>query len=211
VRERLAVRPQWRAATEALAPFSGVFTEPDTLVARTGYTGEDGFEIVMPAAGAASLWRDLAGQGVRPCGLGARDTLRLEAGLNLYGNEMDEGVLPAESGLSWTVSLKDPDRAFIGRSAVQLAKPQRWLVGLKLVGRGVMRAHMKVRTSQGDGEVTSGSISPTMGVSIALARVPKGAVQGEQAQVEIRGQWMAAEVVRPPFVRHGEAALAPNE
>ncbi|MBB5215264.1 glycine cleavage system aminomethyltransferase GcvT [Parapusillimonas granuli] len=204
-RERVwAARPAWKAATAGLQPFTGAAMPDGALVARTGYTGEDGFEIVLPAGQVEALWRDLAALGVRPCGLGARDTLRLEAGMNLYGQEMDEQVDPLVSGLAWTVSFKDPNRAFIGRDALEAAKVDRCLVGLKLLERGVMRSHMKVRSDKGDGELTSGSMSPTMGVSIGMARVPAGVQPGDAVQVEIRGKWLPAEVVKMPFVRNGK-------
>lgn len=199
-----AARPAWKAPTQDLAPFNGVYVDNDTLVARTGYTGEDGFEIVLPADQVQAFWHDLADQGVRACGLGSRDTLRLEAGMNLYGQEMDEQVGPMVSGLGWTVWLKDANRRFIGRDALEGAEADRDLVGVKLLDRGVMRGHMKLRTPLGEGELTSGSMSPTMGVSIGMARVPKGVQPGDQAQVEIRGKWLAAEVVKMPFVRHGK-------
>ena len=197
-------RPAWEAATQGLSPFTGALLGDDVLVARTGYTGEDGFEIVLPATQVEALWRDLAAAGVRACGLGARDTLRLEAGMNLYGQEMDEQVDPLVSGLSWTVSLKNEARNFIGRAALQNITVDRELVGVKLLERGVMRGHMKIRTQQGEGELTSGSMSPTMGVSIGMARVPKGAQPGDRAEVEIRGKWLPAEVVKMPFVRNGK-------
>lgn len=204
-RERVwSARPNWEVATHALAPFTGALVDDDTFVARTGYTGEDGFEVVLPAAQVEAFWRDLVAQGVRPCGLGARDTLRLEAGMNLYGQEMDEQVNPLISGLAWTVSLKDAERRFIGRNALEGATADRSLVGVKLLERGVMRGHMKLRTARGDGELTSGSMSPTMGVSIGMARVPAGVAPGEQVQVEIRGKWLPAEVVKMPFVRNGK-------
>ncbi len=200
-----AARPAWEPATHALAPFTGAFVADDILVARTGYTGEDGFEVVLPAGLAADFWRDLEQHGVRPCGLGARDTLRLEAGMNLYGQEMDEQVNPLIAALAWTVSFKDPARRFVGRDALESSTVDRMLVGVKLLERGVMRGHMKVRTAQGEGELTSGSMSPTMGTSIGMARVPLGAQPGDQVQVEIRGKWLPAEVVKMPFVRNGKA------
>ncbi|NYT35747.1 glycine cleavage system aminomethyltransferase GcvT [Allopusillimonas soli] len=202
-----AVRPSWEAASAGLKPFNGVFVGDDTLLARTGYTGEDGFEVVLPANQVAAFWKDLAGQGVRPCGLGARDTLRLEAGMNLYGQDMDEQVNPLVSGLGWTVSFKNPERDFIGRKALEAAPADRTLVGVRLLERGVMRGHMKVRTSLGDGELTSGSMSPTMGVSIGMARVPAGVKAGDAIQVEIRGKWLPAEVVKMPFVRNGAVVV----
>jgi aminomethyltransferase len=204
-----AARPAWKADTEALTAFTAARFEPDTLVARTGYTGEDGFEVVLPATDAVALWNDLAAQGVRPCGLGARDTLRLEAGMNLYGQDMDEVTQPAQAGLSWTVSLKDTARAFIGRAAIeQFATPAAFL-GLKLNERGVMRAHMPVRTALGDGEITSGTMSPTLGVSIAFARLPQGVNPGDGVQVDIRGKWVPATVCKLPFVRNGKAVEQP--
>src|SRR5690606_18863675 len=148
-----SVHPDWKPATQDLKPFTGTLIDENTLVARTGYTGEDGFEIVLSATAVKAFWDALAQAGVRPCGLGARDTLRLEAGMNLYGQDMDETVHPLESGLGWTVSLKDAQRDFIGRSALESASKARELVGLKLLDRGIMRSHMKVRTAQGEGEL----------------------------------------------------------
>ena len=142
---------------------------------------------------------------MRPAGLGARDTLRLEAGMNLYGQDMDEQTKPAESGLSWTVWLKDADRRFIGRDAIEAFQADKVLVGLKLNDRGIVRAHMKTRTAQGEGEVTSGTMAPTLGYSIGLARVPVGAQPGDNIEVEIRGKWLSGTVVKPPFVRNGKA------
>jgi len=194
-----SVRPQWKA--QALPVFAAAEFGPVT-VARTGYTGEDGFEIILPAADAPSLWNDLRSAGVAPCGLGARDTLRLEAGMNLYGKDMEETVSPLDAGLAWTVAMKDA-RAFIGRAALE-SKGQSWaFLGLKLAERGVMRSHMKVLTARGEGEVTSGTFSPTMNLSIALARLPLGSAPGEAVQVEMRGKPVPATVVKPPFVRNG--------
>jgi aminomethyltransferase len=173
-------------------------------VARTGYTGEDGFEITLPGEQAAGLWQRLLGAGVQPCGLGARDTLRLEAGMNLYGQDMDETVTPLESGLAWTVAMKD-DRDFIGRPALEAQKqsgPERKLVGLVLQDRGVLRHGQKVLTEAGEGVLTSGSYSPTLERSIGLARIPVAARDG--ARVEIRGRALEVKIVRPPFVRAGQ-------
>ncbi|HEY0294487.1 MAG TPA: glycine cleavage system aminomethyltransferase GcvT [Bordetella sp.] len=200
-----AVRPAWKAASETLVPFSAAALDGDVLVARTGYTGEDGFEIVLPATEVASLWRDLLVAGVRPCGLGARDTLRLEAGMNLYGQDMDELIHPDQAGLTWTVSAKDAARRFIGRDAIeQFATPAVFL-GLKLLERGVMRSHMKVQTALGEGEVTSGTMSPTLGVSVGFARMPVGIKPGDTVLVDIRGKWLPALVSKLPFVRNGKA------
>jgi len=200
--------PGLRAASEPLGAFFGA-QAGDAFVARTGYTGEDGFELLVPAAQAEATWRRLAEAGVRPCGLGARDTLRLEAGMNLYGQDMDESVTPLESGLAWTVALEG-DRDFVGKRALEARPRTRDLLGLALAGRGgILRSHQKVRTAHGEGEVTSGGFSPTLERSIALARVPRGVVPGERVQVTIRDKLHEALVVRPPFVRHGKP-LHPN-
>ena len=177
----------------------------DWFVGRTGYTGEDGFEIIAPPSAITTLWDNLIEAGVRPAGLGARDTLRLEAGMNLYGQDMDETVTPLESGLAWTVSLDDAQRDFIGRPALesqQAAGDVPAFVGVLLEGRGVLRAHMTVQTPQGPGELTSGGFSPTMGRSIGLARVPAGT--SGAIEVEMRGKPVPARVVNPPFVRNGQ-------
>ena len=187
----------------ALGTFFGQEIE-GWFVSRTGYTGEDGFEIMLPAGQAEGLWRALNAAGVASCGLGARDTLRLEAGMNLYGNDMDECTNPLESGLAWTVALT-PGRTFIGRPALEKASAaglKRKLVGLVLEDRGMLRAHQRVITPAGAGEVTSGTFSPTLERSIALARVPVAA--SGTLQVEIRGQLHEARIVKPPFVRRGK-------
>jgi aminomethyltransferase len=195
-------------AALALKPFTaGAFG--DLFVARTGYTGEDGWEIVVPATGVVALWDRLAALGIVPCGLGARDTLRLEAGMNLYGSDMDETTTPLESGLAWTVAFAPEERDFIGRASLEAQRAAgvpRKLVGLVLADRGVLRSHQVVHTDAGAGEVTSGTYSPTMERSIALARVPAAA--GDDVEVEIRGRRLAAKVVKPPFVRNGEVRVA---
>lgn len=177
------------------------------LIARTGYTGEDGFEVTMPADHAASVWQALIDAGVRPCGLGARDTLRLEAGMNLYGQDMDETISPYEAGLKWTVDLKDASRDFVGKSALAGRQCMVRFAGLLLQERGVMRSHMKVHTPLGIGETTSGSFSPTLNQSIALARIPAGIENGSEVEVEIRDKKLKAKVVKPSFVRHGLSLL----
>jgi aminomethyltransferase len=195
-------------AALVLQPFFGVDTAP-WFIARTGYTGEDGWEIMLPAGQAADFWQRLREVGVVPCGLGARDTLRLEAGMNLYGNDMDETTTPLESGLGWTVSW-EPERDFIGRGALvaqKAAGAPRKLVGLLLEDRAVMRSHQKVIVpAVGEGEITSGTFSPTIERSIGLARVP--AATTDRCEVEIRGRWLPARVVRPPFVRNGTIAIS---
>src|SRR5687768_16676801 len=183
----------------------------DWFVARTGYTGEDGFEIMLPAGEAVRVWRDLNARGVKSAGLGARDTLRLEAAMNLYGNDMDESQNPLESGLSWTVSFENPARDFIGRKALEALKasgPTRKFVALLLEDRGVLRGHQKVVASAGDGEITSGTFSPTMEKSIALARVPTATKVGDTVQVDVRGKLLNARVVKAPFVRNGKILVS---
>jgi len=176
------------------------------FIGRTGYTGEDGFEIMLPESEAAALWDKLAHAGVKPCGLGARDTLRLEAGMNLYGSDMTEETSPLISGLGWTIAWQPEDRDFIGRAAISQEKEQgvkQKIVGLILEERGVLRGHQKVLVeNMGEGEITSGTFSPTLKQSIALARVP--AETGESCQVDIRGKLLNARVVKPVFVRDGK-------
>ena len=196
-----------RAPAPALGAFFGT-TCDEWFVSRTGYTGEDGFEIALPAEFASDLWQSLQAAGVVPCGLGARDTLRLEAGMNLYGNDMDESVSPLESGLAWTVVLEGT-RDFIGKQALEklrAAGPPRKLTGLLLLERGVLRSHQKVFAgAAGDGEVTSGTFSPTLERSIGLARLPASA--SGNVEVDVRGKRMPARLVKPPFVRNGKAMI----
>jgi aminomethyltransferase len=213
-RERFwAAFPESRAATEPLGIFQGAelrLMDGDWMVARTGYTGEDGFEITVPAADAGAVWRKLLDAGVKPCGLGARDTLRLEAGMNLYGQDMDENYSPYEAGLKWTVDLKDAARDFIGKSALEgnkARRPRNQFAGLLLLDRGVLRAHQKVITPQGEGETTSGSFSPSLNQSIALARLPADVAIGSEVDVEIRDKRLKARVVKTSFVRNGIPVL----
>jgi len=180
------------------------------FVARTGYTGEDGFEIMLPVGEVVAAWRKLNSLGVKSAGLGARDTLRLEAAMNLYGNDMDESQTPLESGLSWTVSFEDAARDFIGRKALEAIKasgPPKKFVALLLEDRGVLRGHQKVIVDGvGEGEITSGTFSPTMEKSIALARVPR-ATTGT-VKVDVRGKLLSARVVKAPFVRNGKILVS---
>ncbi|MFI4869838.1 MAG: glycine cleavage system aminomethyltransferase GcvT [Steroidobacterales bacterium] len=209
-RERTAtlLSAQAAAAAMALPPFHGAQIA-DWFAARTGYTGEDGFEIMLPAGDAGKVWQGLNAAGVRSCGLGARDTLRLEAGMNLYGNDMDERTNPLESGLAWTVAFEPREREFIGRSALEAVRArgsEHKRVGLVLDDRAVLRSHQRVIVSGvGEGEVTSGTYSPTLARSIGLARVPTPT--GTSVQVEVRGRLLPALTVRPPFVRHGRALI----
>jgi aminomethyltransferase len=197
-----------RESAKDLKVFVGAFSG-EWFSARTGYTGEDGFEIMLPAEKAASFWRALLDAGVSPCGLGARDTLRLEAGMNLYGSDMDETTTPLESALSWTIAWEPAERQFIGRSALEAQKSQgvaRRLVGLLLEDRGVMRSHQKIIMADGaEGEITSGGFSPTLNRSIGLARIPAG--KDETCEVEIRNKRLKARIVKPPFARNGEACI----
>ena len=190
----------------AMKPFSAVLC-CGFFIARTGYTGEDGYEVLLPAEEAINFWNRLLEAGVKPCGLAARDTLRLEAGMHLYGQDMDEDVTPLESALAWTVAMKD-ERRFVGREALEQQLENgvaRKLSGVVLEGRGVLRPGYKVVTDAGEGLTTSGTFSPTLEKAIALARVPADA-EGE-CQVEIRGKLFPARLVRPPFARHGKACL----
>ncbi|MDO8312978.1 MAG: glycine cleavage system aminomethyltransferase GcvT [Sideroxyarcus sp.] len=199
------VLPQTRAATEGLRNFQAAECG-EYFVARTGYTGEDGFEVMLPKEKVEAFWYALSRAGVKPIGLGARDTLRLEAGMNLYGHDMDESVGPLESGLAWTVDLKSA-RDFIGKTALLANPPSSRLVGLLLLDRGVLRDHQHVHSAHGVGAITSGSFSPTLEKSIALARVPKGVAIGDNVQVAIRDKMLAAKVVKYPFARNGKGLV----
>jgi len=196
------------ALIQELKPFQGL-AAGDWFIGRTGYTGEDGLEIILPAEQAPDFFSELVGAGISPIGLGARDTLRLEAGLNLYGQDMNEEVSPLAANMGWTIAWEPAERAFVGRGALEEQRErseQHKLVGLVLEERGVLRAHQVVRVNGiGEGEITSGSFSPTLGKSIALARVP--ANTGERAEVEIRNKWYPVRVVQPTFVRHGKVLV----
>lgn len=187
-------------------PFSAVRLS-DLFVARTGYTGEDGLEITLPASRAGEVWEALIAAGIKPCGLGARDTLRLEAGMNLYGQDMDESVSPLNAGLAWTVDMRDETRRFIGRDALETSPASQRLLGLVLLDKGVLRAHMKVFCAAGKGETTSGSFSPTLEKSIGFARLPMSTQPGEQVEVDIRGRRLQARTVKLPFVRNGQSLI----
>lgn len=198
-----------RAEALALKPFSALSVD-GLFVGRTGYTGEDGWEIVVPAEAGRGYWDVLLANEIRPCGLGARDTLRLEAAMNLYGNDMDEDTSPLVAGLGWTVAWEPQSRAFIGRDALEAERtqePAQRFCGLLLEGRGVLRSHQRVIVNGlGEGEVTSGGFSPTIGRSIGLARLPAG--DYDRAQVEIRNKLVDARIVATPFVRHGKIATS---
>ncbi|GHU03579.1 aminomethyltransferase [Betaproteobacteria bacterium] len=202
------VLPGTQAATEALKPFNSVKLG-DYFIATTGYTGETGFEITLPAGETEDFWQKLLDAGVRPVGLGARDTLRLEAGMNLYGQDMDETVSPLDAGLAWTVDLSSPRDGidFVGKTALLAHPRQKQFLGLLLNKGGVLRAHQKVTTAHGDGEITSGTFSPTLSQSIALARLPLAVAVGDSVEVEIRGKRLTVKVVKPCFVRNGKALI----
>lgn len=191
-----------------LKPFQGL-ASGDWFIGRTGYTGEDGLEIMLPAEQSAAFWQALLGAGCKPCGLGARDTLRLEAGMNLYGADMDESISPLAANMAWTIAWEPAERDFIGRQALEAQKAagdQPKLVGLVLEERAVLRGHQKVIVDGvGEGEITSGTFSPTLGYSIALARVPRAT--GSRAKVEIRGKLLDVRVVKPCFVRNGQSVI----
>lgn len=178
----------------------------EITIARTGYTGEDGFELMTPESTTAAVWQALLLAGGTPVGLGARDTLRLEAGMNLYGQDMSQDISPMNSGLAWTVDFKT-DRQFIGRRALENSPQESVLLGLVLLDKGILRSHQVVQTSLGDGEVTSGTFSPSLQQSIALARLPKGVELGCKVTVLIRDKALSAEVVKPCFVRHGKSLI----
>lgn len=191
-----------------LKPFQGL-PSGDWFIGRTGYTGEDGLEIMLPAEQSADFWQAMLGAGCKPCGLGARDTLRLEAGMNLYGSDMDESISPLAANMAWTIAWEPAERDFIGRQALEAQKAagdQPKLVGLVLEERAVLRGHQKVIVDGvGEGEITSGTFSPTLGYSIALARVPRAT--GGSAKVEIRGKLLDVRVVKPSFVRNGQSVI----
>ena len=199
---------QWREAALALKPFCAL-EAGDLFIARTGYTGEDGWEIVMSADQAATFWQQCLEAGIKPCGLGARDTLRLEAGMNLYGADMNETISPLEAGLGWTIAWDPEDRDFIGRGPLteMRSNPQRLkFAGLLLESKGVLRNHQRVVVDgQDDGEITSGGFSPTLERSIAMARIPAG--DYERAKVEVRNRLLDVRVVGMPFVRNGKIRI----
>ncbi|XPF95763.1 glycine cleavage system aminomethyltransferase GcvT [Colwellia sp. RE-S-Sl-9] len=198
--------PEQKKAVEGMKPFFGVQTG-ELFIATTGYTGENGYEIVVPEAQAADLWQKLLDAGVTPCGLGARDTLRLEAGMNLYGLDMDETVSPLAANMAWTISWEPTDRDFIGRSVLEAQKEagdQPKLVGLVFEEKGVLRTGLKVITPDGEGIITSGTFSPTLGHSIAMARVPRSVKFGDTIQVEMRKKLVDVQVIKPSFVRNGK-------
>ncbi len=194
-----------QALIKDLKPFHCV-EQDNWCIARTGYTGEDGLEVILPIQEAEMFWQRLIELGSHPCGLGARDTLRLEAGLNLYGSDMDVSTTPLESNLAWTIAWDPIDRNFIGRRALikQQENLSRKLVGLILEEKGrILRNHQKIITSKGEGEITSGSYSPTLGSSIAFARIPHTHIEN-YCDVIMGSKHYQARIIKPPFIRKGK-------
>jgi len=212
------LREEDRDATGKLGKFAAGEAKTtggiDVFVARTGYTGEDGFEVVVPESQTVAFWNALLEAGVKPAGLGARDTLRLEAGMNLYGQDMDDTVSPYEAALAWTIALDDQadgkPRDFIGRDVLEKQKAAgapRQMIALVMDEKGVLRHGQKVVTEHGDGEILSGTFSPTLGKAIAFARVPAGKIAlgaASNVRVDIRGKEVPVRVVKFPFVRDGQ-------
>ena len=201
--------PALAAAAQELKVFHGrcVATSfGEIMIARTGYTGEDGAELLVPLDQTSKIWDVLVRAGAQPAGLGARDTLRLEAGMNLYGQDMNDTTNPLDAGLGWTID-RSTDRAFNGRSALDKKSQQFVFLGLILQDKGVLRAHQIVKSADGEGEITSGTFSPSLQKSIALAKLPMGTKIGDLVKVVIRDKELNAVVVKPPFVRHGKALV----
>ena len=201
--------PELANAASELKVFHAACVETslgEIMIARTGYTGEDGAELLIPLANTAKAWDLLVDAGAQPAGLGARDTLRLEAGMNLYGQDMNDQTSPLDVGLSWTID-RSTDRNFIGRSALEKTPQQFVFMGLILQDKGVLRAHQIVKSTKGQGEITSGTFSPSLQKSIALAKLPLNSEVGDIVQVVIRDKELNAIVVKAPFVRHGKALV----
>nr|WP_317198525.1 glycine cleavage system aminomethyltransferase GcvT [uncultured Psychrobacter sp.] len=214
-------KPSWSETLAGLKPFVGAdltdIEGTDWFVARTGYTGEDGVEVIMHGDDAPAFFELLKQHGIKPAGLGARDTLRMEAGMNLYGHDMDETISPYESNMGWTLALKD-ERDFVGRSAMVSKRKQSKddntamkQVGLLLTTRGVLREGMSVTINQGTsgeqtGVITSGTFSPSLKHSIAIARVPASITDEDTVQVDLRGKgkFVDVRVLKLPFVRNGK-------
>ena len=206
IEKLLSVKPEWADTVNNLKPFQGADLGDNWFVARTGYTGEEGVEVILPATEAYAFFKALQAAGVQPCGLGARDTLRMEAGMNLYGNDMDDHTSPLQAGMGWTVDLKDEARDFVGKAALVALKEKGVdvkQVGLLLEKGGILRDGMEVITEAGNGITTSGVFSPSLKQSIAIARVPK-TFEGDAAKVLLRGKEVDVRVLKLPFVRNGQ-------
>ena len=201
--------PESKEIVMTLKPFHSKTIETSfgkIMVARTGYTGEDGFELMIPLSQTENVWHALTKAGGKPAGLGARDTLRLEAGMNLYGQDMNDQTSPLDAGLGWTIDLSS-QRNFIGREALEKYQQQFSFLGLVLLDKGVLRSHQIVQTKLGAGEITSGTFSPSLQQSIALAKLPKGTEIGSTVTVIIRDKELQAKVVKPCFVRKGQSLI----
>ena len=225
VEKLVQAKPSWAETLESITPFVGAdltdIEGANWFVARTGYTGEDGVEVILPADDAAPFFALLKENGIKPAGLGARDTLRMEAGMNLYGHDMDETISPYDCNMAWTLALKD-DRDFIGREALvnnrKQAKENNTAmkqVGLLLTSRGVLREGMEVTINQGSdneqkGVITSGTFSPSLKNSIAIARVPDNVSDEDNVQIDLRGKgkFVDVRVLKLPFVRNGKQQFA---
>lgn len=192
-------------SSSSLSAFSCEFDENSNyFIARTGYTGEDGFELIVPNDDALLIWDKCTENGASLCGLGARDTLRLEAGLNLYGHEMDDTITPSECGIGWAVNTKDPERRFVGRDALKNHEPRFKRIGVVLTEHGVLRQNQKLTGEYGDGVLTSGGFSPTMGKGVGMARIPRGFTAGQSVEISVRGKQVTAKLCALPFVRKGK-------
>ena len=225
VEKLLHTKPNWAETLEKITPFVGAdlseIEGPNWFVARTGYTGEDGVEVILPADAAADFFKELKENGIKPAGLGARDTLRMEAGMNLYGHDMDESISPYDCNMGWTLALKD-NRDFIGREALVNNRKQSKdndtamkQVGLLMTSRGVLREGMAVTINQGSdneqtGVITSGTFSPSLKNSIAIARVPNSVSEDDTVQIDLRGKgkFVDVRVIKLPFVRNGKQQFA---
>ena len=200
--------PELQGFCTSLKNFHGAIANTnygEIMIARTGYTGEDGAELLIPEHATALIWNLLVKAGAKPAGLGARDTLRLEAGMNLYGQDMNDTTSPLDCGLSWTVDLNKSD--FIGKSALISVGQKYNFLGLILKDKGILRAHQIVKTRHGDGEITSGTFSPSLQQSIAFAKLPLGTQIGDEVTVIIRDKALSAVICKPAFVRHGKALV----
>jgi aminomethyltransferase len=201
--------PELNNALSQLKPFQSIVCAcafGEIMFSRTGYTGEDGFELFLNHGQAAALWDALLQVGVLPAGLGARDTLRIEAGYNLYGQDMSLTTKPIDCGLSWTVDSQ-ANRSFVGAQALRSSNQQRALLGLVLLDKGILRVHQEVITKQGNGTITSGTFSPSLQKSIAFASLPKETPLKSIVHVKVRDQLLQAQVVKNAFVRLGQPLL----
>lgn len=195
--------------TSTLGMFESTEVE-NWFIARTGYTGEDGYEVILPHQDMKVLWQKLIHAGVQPCGLGARDSLRIEAGLLLHGQDMNEEVSPLECGLDRFVDWEPSLREFVGKGALEIQKRlgiKKKMVGLLLLDKGILRSHQKIITDNNlEGYVTSGTFSPILNASIGFGRVPSGEAQG-LVKIEMRDKLIRAKIVEPRFIKRGKILI----